>query len=152
MPLHIIIGAQWGDEGKGRITDLLASDAQIVARYSGGDNAGHTVTVNGPDGDPRIFKLHLLPSGLVQPHVVGGLGHGMVVNPSRLLEEMQSLEQAGLDVSPARVKLSFAAHLITPGHIALDKAGEAARAEAEGGKLGTTGRGIGPAYTDKTSR
>ena len=87
MPLHIIIGAQWGDEGKGRVTDLLAAEAHVVARYSGGDNAGHTVTVDGPDG-PRIFKLHLLPSGLIQPHVVGVLGHGMVINPSRLLEEI----------------------------------------------------------------
>ena len=88
MPLHIIIGAQWGDEGKGRITDLLAAEAQVVARYSGGDNAGHTVTVNGPAG-PQIFKLHLLPSGLIQPHVVGVLGHGMVINPARLLEFLE---------------------------------------------------------------
>ncbi len=151
MPLHIIVGAQWGDEGKGRITDLLAADAQVVARYSGGDNAGHTVTVDRPAG-PQIFKLHLLPSGLVQPHVVGVLGHGMVVNPARLLEEMSSLARAGLDVSPERVKLSYAAHLITPAHIALDRADEAARAAAEGGSIGTTGRGIGPAYTDKTGR
>src|SRR5574342_1420861 len=150
MPLHIIVGAQWGDEGKGRITDLLAADAHVVARYSGGDNAGHTVTVDGPAGQ-QIFKLHLLPSGLVQPHVVGVLGHGMVVNAARLLEEMSSLALAGLDVSPERVKLSYAAHLITPAHIALDRADEAARA-AEGGSIGTTGRGIGPAYTDKAGR
>jgi adenylosuccinate synthase len=150
MPLHIIIGAQWGDEGKGRVTDLLAADAQIVARYSGGDNAGHTVTVNGPAG-PQIFKLHLLPSGLIQPHVVGVLGHGMVINPARLLQEMAQLRGLGIQVSPERVKISYAAHLITPGHIALDQADEAARAEGEG-KLGTTGRGIGPAYTDKTAR
>ena len=147
MPLHIIIGAQWGDEGKGRITDLLAADAHIVARYSGGDNAGHTVTVG-----EKIFKLHLLPSGLVQPHAVGVLGHGMAINPARLLREMADLERAGLDMSPARVKVSYAAHLITPAHIALDKADETARAGEEGGKIGTTGRGIGPAYTDKTSR
>jgi adenylosuccinate synthase len=147
MPLHIIIGAQWGDEGKGRITDLLAAEAHIVARYSGGDNAGHTVTVA-----DRIFKLHLLPSGLVQPHVVGVLGHGMVINPQRLLQEMNELERLGLDVSPERVKVSYAAHLITPAHIALDRADEAARSGADGGKIGTTGRGIGPAYTDKTSR
>jgi adenylosuccinate synthase len=153
MPLHIIIGAQWGDEGKGRITDLLAADAHIVARYSGGDNAGHTVTVSGPgDQGQRIFKLHLLPSGLVQPHAVGVLGHGMAINPARLLQEMAELEAAGLEVSPERVKVSYAAHLITPAHIALDQADEAARAGAEGGKIGTTGRGIGPAYTDKTSR
>ena len=144
MPLDILVGAQWGDEGKGRITDLLAEKAQIVARYSGGDNAGHTVTVGA-----QIFKLHLLPSGLIQPHTVGVLGNGMVLNPARLLEELAMLAQTGQDVSPARVKISAAAHLITPAHIALDRAEEAARAE---GKLGTTGRGIGPAYTAKIAR
>ena len=146
MPIHIILGAQWGDEGKGRITDLLAADVQVVARYSGGDNAGHTVTVG-----KQIFKLHLLPSGMVQPHVVGVLGNGMVINPRRLLEEMEQLARLGLDVSPARLKISAAAHLITPAHIALDQADEAARAQT-GGKIGTTGRGIGPAYTDKNAR
>jgi adenylosuccinate synthase len=150
MPLHIIIGAQWGDEGKGRVTDLLAADAHVVARYSGGDNAGHTVTVDGPAG-PQIFKLHLLPSGLIQPHVTGVLGHGMVINPARLLEEMAAVRGLGVEVTPARVKISAAAHLITPAHIALDRADEAARATGEG-KIGTTGRGIGPAYTDKTAR
>jgi adenylosuccinate synthase len=152
MPLHIIVGAQWGDEGKGRVTDLLAADAAVVARYSGGDNAGHSVTVNGPAG-PQLFKLHLLPSGLLQPHVVGVLGHGMVINPGRLLDELERLRTLGFDVSPERVKLSAAAHLITPGHIALDQADEAARAEGQAeGKIGTTGRGIGPAYTDKAAR
>jgi adenylosuccinate synthase len=150
MPLHIIIGAQWGDEGKGRVTDLLAAEANVVARYSGGDNAGHTVTVDGPDG-PQIFKLHLLPSGLIQPHVTGVLGHGMVINPARLLDEMAALRKLGVEVTPQRVKISSAAHLITPAHIALDRADEMARAAGEG-KIGTTGRGIGPAYTDKTAR
>jgi len=144
MPLHIIIGAQWGDEGKGRITDLLAEGAAAAARYSGGDNAGHTVTVSG-----EIFKLHLLPSGLIQPGVVGVLGNGMVINPQRLLEEMDKLAAKGVDVSPGRVKISYAAHLISPAHIALDKANEARLGT---GKIGTTGRGIGPAYTDKTAR
>ena len=152
MPVHIIVGAQWGDEGKGRITDLLAAEAAVVARYSGGDNAGHTVTVDGPDG-PQIFKLHLLPSGLINPHVVGVLGHGMVINPRRLLDEIDRLRALGVAVSPERVKISAAAHLITPGHVALDQAEETARAAANvEGKIGTTGRGIGPAYTDKTSR
>jgi adenylosuccinate synthase len=146
MPLHIILGAQWGDEGKGRVTDLLGEHAHIAARYSGGDNAGHTVTVG-----PRVFKLHLLPSGLVQPSVVGVLGNGMVINPARLFAEMDMLAREGLDVSPARIKISSAAHLITPAHVALDQADEAVRAEA-GEKIGTTGRGIGPAYTDKTAR
>ncbi len=146
MPLDIIIGVQWGDEGKGRITDLLAERAQVVARYSGGDNAGHTVTVG-----KQIFKLNLLPSGLIHPGAVGVLGNGMVINPARLLDEMERLGQLGLDVSPARIKISGAAHLITPAHIALDRADEAARAGA-GEKIGTTGRGIGPAYTDKNAR
>src|SRR5258708_2490436 len=127
MPVNIIVGAQWGDEGKGRVTDLLAANADIVARYSGGDNAGHTVTVDGPSG-PRIFKLHLLPSGLVQPHTIGVLGHGMVINPARLLDEMKTLRELGVAITPERVKISAAAHLITPAHIALDRADEAARA------------------------
>src|SRR5574341_1510758 len=146
MPLDIIIGAQWGDEGKGRITDLLAERAQVVARYSGGDNAGHTVTVG-----RQIFKLHLLPCGVVHPGTVGVLGNGMVVNPARLLEEMERLAQLGLDVSPERIKISGAAHLITPAHVALDRADEASRSES-GDRIGTTGRGIGPAYTDKNAR
>jgi adenylosuccinate synthase len=146
MPLDIIIGAQWGDEGKGRITDLLAEHAHIVARYSGGDNAGHTVTIG-----EKIFKLHLLPSGLVQPRAVSVLGNGMVINPTRLLAEMERLAEMGVDIAPTRIKISAAAHLITPAHIALDKAQEARRAQA-GDKIGTTGRGIGPAYTDKTGR
>ena len=146
MPLHLILGAQWGDEGKGRMTDLLAGDAHVVARYSGGDNAGHTATVGA-----HIFKLHLLPSGVLHPSVVGVLGNGMVINPARLLEEMEALSRQGFDLSPARIKISAAAHLVTPAHIALDRADEAARSGASG-QLGTTGRGIGPAYTDKAAR
>ncbi len=146
MPLDIIVGAQWGDEGKGRITDLLAERAQVVARYSGGDNAGHTVTVG-----RRIFKLHLLPSGIVHPGVVGVLGNGMVVNPARLLDEMDHLSQLGVEMSPLRIKISGAAHLITPAHVALDRADEVSRSKT-GDKIGTTGRGIGPAYTDKNAR
>lgn len=144
MPLDIIIGAQWGDEGKGRITDRLGESAMVAARYSGGDNAGHTVTV----GD-EVFKLNLLPSGLINPDIVGVLGNGMVINPKRLLEEMDKLAARGLDMSPQRVKISYAAHLLTPAHVALDQANEAALG-AE--KIGTTGRGIGPAYTDKNAR
>lgn len=144
MPLNIIVGAQWGDEGKGRVVDLLASEADIVARYSGGDNAGHTVTVG-----ENTFKLHLLPSGIVHPHTVGLLGNGMVINPSTLLDEIKQVREAGLVVNPDRIKISHAAHLITPGHRALDAARERARGE---GKIGTTGRGIGPAYTSKVNR
>jgi adenylosuccinate synthase len=144
MPLTIIVGAQWGDEGKGRIVDLLAAKADVVARYNGGDNAGHTVAVG-----ENLFKLHLLPSGLVHEDPVGVLGNGMVINPATLLKEMNKVSQAGISVTPERLKISQAAHLITPGHLALD----AAREQARGAKqLGTTRRGIGPAYTSKVTR
>ncbi len=144
MPLDVVVGSQWGDEGKGRITDLLAAEADIVARFSGGDNAGHSVTV----GD-QLYKLHLVPSGIVHPHTTCMLGSGMVVNPVRLLEEMDYLEAHGVQISPQRLKISSAAHIITPAHIALDGAREAQRGEAG---IGTTQRGIGPAYTDKATR
>jgi len=144
MSIDIIIGAQWGDEGKGRITDLLAAETEIVGRYSGGDNAGHTVTVNG-----EVFKLHLIPSGIVHNNVTCLIGNGTVINPAVLLQEMDALTARGVDVSPRRLKISLNAHLITPAHIAMDKAHEADRgADA----IGTTQRGIGPAYTDKTER
>lgn len=144
MPVHLIIGAQWGDEGKGRVIDLLAERADIVARFSGGDNAGHSVTV----GD-QLFKLHLIPSGIIQPATLCCLGSGMVINPKKLIEEMDRLEEHGIDVSPGRVRISGAAHLITPAHILLDGAKEMRRGEAQ---IGTTKRGIGPAYTDKAAR
>ena len=144
MPLDVILGSQWGDEGKGRITDLLAAKADIVARFSGGDNAGHSVTV----GD-QLYKLHLVPSGIVHSHTTCMLGSGMVVNPVHLLEEMDYLESQAVDVSPQRLKISSAAHIITPSHITLDKAREAQRGNAG---IGTTMRGIGPAYTDKATR
>ena len=144
MPLTILVGAQWGDEGKGRIVDWLSGQADIVARYNGGDNAGHTVTVG-----VQTFKLHLIPSGVINPRPAGVLGNGMVINPETLLKEMAMLQAAGIDVSPERLHLSHAAHLITPGHRALDQAQEQARGQ---GKIGTTGRGIGPAYTDKSAR
>lgn len=144
MPLTVVVGAQWGDEGKGRIVDLLAAKADIVARYYGGDNAGHTVTVG-----ENTFKLHLLPSGVVHPHSIGLLGNGMVINPATLLNEMERIREAGVAVNPDRIKISHAAHIITPGHIALDGAREAARGE---GMIGTTKRGIGPAYNSKVTR
>ncbi len=144
MPLDIIIGAQWGDEGKGRVVDLLSARANIVARYNGGDNAGHTVTTG-----KQTFKLHLLPSGLIHTHTTGILGNAMVINPATLLSEIETLNQAGLDITPKRLQISYAAHLITPAHIAMDRAQE----EASGkDKIGTTLRGIGPAYTTKTAR
>jgi len=144
MTLNIIIGAQWGDEGKGRVVDLLSADTEYVARYSGGDNAGHTVTI----GD-SIFKLHLLPSGIIHPHVKCIIGNGVVINPKVLLNEMEMLRSKGVVVSPERISISYAAHIITPAHIALDEARELARGK---GKIGTTLRGIGPAYNDKAAR
>jgi adenylosuccinate synthase len=143
MPLHIIIGAQWGDEGKGRILDAIAAEAAIVARYAGGDNAGHTVTADG-----KIFRLHLIPSGIVHPRPLCILGSGMVVNPQRLQAEMDQLRSQGVACTPERIKISHAAHILTPLHIALDLAEEASRAK----RIGTTGRGIGPAFSGKTAR
>lgn len=144
MSLQIVIGAQWGDEGKGRIVDWFAAQADITARFNGGDNAGHTVTVS-----DRVFKLHLVPSGILHTGSVAVLGSGMVINPQRLLDEIEMLRQAGIAITPERLRISYAAHLITPAHLALDQALEAGRA---GDSLGTTGRGIGPAYTDKAAR
>lgn len=144
MPLDIVVGTQWGDEGKGRVVDLLAGAADFVARYNGGDNAGHTVTVQ-----EQTFKLHLIPSGVIHPHTVGVIGNGVVVNPIVLIEEMESLNSAGIEITPDRLRLSHAAHLITRAHLALDQAQESSRG---GAKIGTTLRGIGPAYTSKVAR
>ena len=144
MPLDIVLGTQWGDEGKGHITDLLASGADYVARFCGGDNAGHTVAVG-----REVFKLHLIPSGIVHRQVTCVLGNGVVINPSVLLREIDDLEARNIKVDPERLKISQNAHLITPLHVALDKAKERA---LDGEAIGTTGRGIGPAYTDKATR
>jgi adenylosuccinate synthase len=139
-----ILGSQWGDEGKGKITDMLASESDVVARFSGGDNAGHTVVVEG-----QIFKLHLIPSGLLYPGVLCLLGAGMVINPRSLFKEMDDLSSKGADSSPARMRIDGKAHLILPYHIALDGASEVALG---GSAIGTTRRGIGPAYMDKVAR
>src|SRR5438105_12095573 len=122
MPITVLIGAQWGDEGKGRVVDWLARDASIVARYNGGDNAGHTITIG-----ERVFRLHLIPSGIFYPNVACLLGSGMVINPKNLLREMDEVFEAGYDISPERIKISESAHLVLPTHIALDVAMEAAR-------------------------
>lgn len=144
MPLDIIVGAQWGDEGKGRIVDLLSAQADLVARFNGGDNAGHTVTVG-----TQTFKLHLIPSGIIHPRTIGIIGSGVVINPETLLAEITMLRELGVAVDERRLRLSHAAHIITPAHRALDQAQEQARGK---GSIGTTGRGIGPAYTDKAAR
>ncbi len=139
-----ILGSQWGDEGKGKITDMLASESDVVARFSGGDNAGHTVVVEG-----QIFKLHLIPSGILYPGVLCLLGAGMVINPRSLFKEMDDLAAKGVEVSPGRMRIDGKAHLILPYHIALDGASETALGSSA---IGTTRRGIGPAYMDKVAR
>lgn len=144
MSATVIVGAQWGDEGKGKITDLLAREMDIVARYNGGDNAGHTVVIGS-----ETFRHRLVPSGVHYPYVTCLLGGGMVVNPKNLLQEMDELAARDVDVSPSRLKLDGRAHLIMPYHIALDGAAEAQRGERA---LGTTKRGIGPTYADKAAR
>lgn len=144
MPVTILIGAQWGDEGKGRVADWLAAAADIVARYAGGDNAGHTVALGN-----EVYKLHLIPSGVLRRHVVSVMGNGMVINPVNLVREIKTLQALGVDISPKRLVISSRAHIITPAHIALDQAREMALGAA---KIGTTLRGIGPAYLDKTGR
>ena len=144
MPLDILVGAQWGDEGKGRMVDLLSAQADYVARYNGGDNAGHTVNVGG-----QTFKLHLIPSGIIHSHTTGVIGNGVVINPLTLLNEIQMLRQAGVSINPDRLHISHAAHIITPACIAEDRAKEQARGVD---KIGTTLRGIGPAYTHKANR
>jgi adenylosuccinate synthase len=144
MPANVIIGAQWGDEGKGRVADYFAARSHIVARYAGGDNAGHTVRV----GDDT-FKLNLVPSGVLHQGVRCILGGGMVINPIKLMAELKGLAERGVDIAPGRIVLAESAHIITPAHIALDGADEESRGA---GAIGTTKRGIGPAYTDKTAR
>lgn len=144
MPATILVGAQWGDEGKGRVADWLAADSDVVARFGGGDNAGHTVYVGA-----TLYKLHLVPSGILHRRAVCVLGSGMVINPVNLLREMDDLRALGVDITPERFMVSTRAHIISPAHIALDKASEKARGAD---KIGTTLRGIGPAYMDKTGR
>lgn len=144
MTATILVGAQWGDEGKGRVADWLAAESDVVARYAGGDNAGHTVVV----GD-KVYKLHLIPSGILHGQVVCLLGNGMVINPVNLVREMDGLEAAGVPVTPDRLIISTRAHIITPAHVALDAASEKSRGKDA---IGTTLRGIGPAYLDKTGR
>ena len=144
MPLDIVIGTLWGDEGKGRVVDLLSESSVLVARYNGGDNAGHTVTVG-----EKIYKLHVIPSGIIHGKTIGVMGSGMVINPQTLSEEISLLREAGVVINPERLWISDAAQLITPAHRLLDRAQDAALGKAQ---IGTTGRGIGPAYVDKVSR
>jgi len=139
----VVIGAQWGDEGKGKIVDWLTDHAQGVVRFQGGHNAGHTLVIGG-----KKTVLHLIPSGILREKVACYIGNGVVLSPQALIEEIEALEAAAVDVR-SRLKISEACPLILPHHAALDRAREAAKGE---GKIGTTGRGIGPAYEDKVAR
>jgi adenylosuccinate synthase len=143
MPAIVLIGAQWGDEGKGKATDLLGGRVQWVVRYQGGNNAGHTVVL--PNGDN--FALHLIPSGILTPSVTNVIGNGVVVDPGVLLTELSGLEERGVDTG--KLLLSADAHLIMPYHVAIDKVTERFLGNK---KIGTTGRGIGPCYQDKVAR
>jgi len=145
MPLglnKVLVGAQWGDEGKGKITDMLAREADVVVRYGGGNNAGHTVVVKNDK-----FELHLIPSGILQKNTTCIIGNGVVVDPKVLVEEMEMLEDRGISLE--NFYLSKTAHLVLPYHRILDNLEEKRKADD---KIGTTGRGIGPAYTDKVAR
>ncbi len=142
MPTVVVVGLQWGDEGKGKITDCLASEANLVVRYQGGNNAGHTVVVGNEE-----FKLHLVPSGVLYPGTLCVLGNGVVINPEVLIRELTDLQKRGIDISGMRI--SDRAHVIMPYHPVLDQLDEANRVT---GKIGTTGRGIGPSYVDKYAR
>ncbi len=143
MPAIVLIGAQWGDEGKGKATDLLGGRVQWVVRYQGGNNAGHTVVL--PSGEH--FALHLIPSGVLTPGVTNVIGNGVVVDPGVLLDELKGLEDRGVDTS--KLLISADAHLLLPYHVAIDKVTERYMGSK---KIGTTGRGIGPCYQDKVAR
>ncbi len=142
MPGLVIVGAQWGDEGKGKVVDLIAGRADAVVRFQGGNNAGHTIVRDG-----EVFKFHLVPSGILYPGKVCAIGNGVVVDPQVLTEELDTLRRRGVDTGG--VKVSANAHLIMPYHLLLDHAGEAKLGEQ---KIGTTRRGIGPCYADKAAR
>ncbi len=142
MPVTVVVGTQWGDEGKGKLTDLLAKEMQVVVRYQGGHNAGHTVVVDG-----KIFALQLVPSGVLYPHITPVIGNGVVVDPGVLIEELDGLKAEGIDTS--KMVVSGNAHLIMPYHQELDRVTERYLGK---NSLGTTRRGIGPAYADKAAR
>ncbi len=142
MPAYAVIGGQWGDEGKGKIVDYLAREVSAVARYAGGNNAGHTVV-----NDKGTFQLHSVPAGICWPGVLGIIGNGVVVSPDVLLDELKQLEDR--DIDTADLFVSERAHVIMPYHVLLDKLEEEARGDAA---IGTTGRGVGPAYLDKVGR
>ena len=142
MTSVVVVGTQWGDEGKGKITDFLSKQADAIARYSGGDNAGHTIQFEG-----ETYKLHLIPSGIFYSDKTSVMGNGMVINPQSLVKELTGLQDRGIDTSNLRI--SNRAHVILPYHVYQDKVDEESRGDA---KIGTTCKGIGPCYTDKVQR
>src|SRR6185295_8557685 len=144
MPTLSVFGAQWGDEGKGKLIDLLARDADYVVRYQGGANAGHTVVALG-----QKYVLHLVPSGILHPGKVNVIGNGVAVDPVKLLEEIEGLRARGVVVDGSNLRLSAGAHVIFEHHRLIDQLSERWRGE---GRIGTTGRGIGPCYADKAAR
>ncbi|MBS5939931.1 adenylosuccinate synthase [Clostridium sp.] len=144
MSAFVVLGAQWGDEGKGKMTDYLAEEAQVIVRFQGGNNAGHTVEV----GDKQ-YKLHLIPSGILYDNKLNIIGNGVVVDPKALFTEIDYLEGEGVKVTPEKLIVSDRAHVIMPYHKVLDKLKEQARGKND---IGTTGKGIGPCYTDKFER
>ena len=139
----VVVGTQWGDEGKGKITDFLAEKADVVVRFQGGNNAGHTIKF-----DKKKFALHLIPSGIFRKETINILGNGMVINPKALLEELEMLKQGG--VNKYNLAISDRAHVVLPYHITLDGLFEELKDDSK--KVGTTNKGIGPTYTDKYSR
>ena len=144
MPSLVVVGAQWGDEGKGKLVDYLTSNSDYVVRFQGGNNAGHTVVVEGV-----TTKLNLIPSGILRPQVICLMGAGVVIDPFVLIEEIEKLKASGVKISPERLIIDRDAHLVMEYHKAVDQAEEISRGAA---KLGTTGRGIGPCYLDRARR
>ncbi|GFH41013.1 adenylosuccinate synthase [Pseudolactococcus insecticola] len=142
MSSVVVVGTQWGDEGKGKITDFLSENAEVIARYQGGDNAGHTIVIDGTK-----YKLHLIPSGIFYPEKISVIGNGVVVNPKSLVKELAYLHEAG--ITTENLRISDRAHVILPYHIKLDQLQEDAKGD---NKIGTTIKGIGPAYMDKAAR
>src|SRR6476469_9390016 len=147
MPAIVLVGAQWGDEGKGKATDLMGGDVDYVVKFNGGNNAGHTVVIEGEDGTREKYALHLLPSGILTPTVTPVIGNGVVIDLEVLFQELDGLQARGVDTS--KLVVSANAHIIAPYNRTLDKVTERFLGKR---RIGTTGRGIGPTYADKMNR